>query len=155
MGRSVVAVLVGGIADILATNIVSIPLVVVAMLKVDITLPTEQLSPAIIAAMRENPALFTLSFVFGAGCSVPGGYVAAWIARRRHVVIGALSSYLCFGIGVYILIAGDGQMPLWLHTALLLLSPALGGIGGYLGQRHMAKLGSHTPPVIQPEPSAP
>jgi MFS family permease len=153
MGRSVVGVLVGGIADIVASNIISIPLVIVAMLSVDLTLPPEKLSPAIMAAIRESPGLFTLAFIFGAACSILGGYVAAWIARRRHVVIGALSSYLCFGIGVYSLIAGSGQMPLWLHAVLLLLSPALGGIGGYLRQRRMMRSGGDTPPVIQPEPS--
>ena len=64
-----------------------------------------------------------------------GGYVSARIAKHAEVLNGALSSILCVGSGVYAVINLGSAGSLWLHLALLPLSPALGALGGYLRSR--------------------
>jgi hypothetical protein len=87
---SVIAVLVGGIVDIVATNIAAIPIVIVAIAKVGSNTPQEEL-PAALASLRSDPLLFIAAFIVGSACSALGGYVAARIAKRAEVLNGALS----------------------------------------------------------------
>jgi hypothetical protein len=68
-------------------------------------------------------------------CSVLGGYVAARIAKRGELLNGALSAYLCIGVGVYGMIAGHSAIPLWQHLVAFVGSPILGALGGYLWMR--------------------
>jgi hypothetical protein len=68
----------------------------------------------------------------GALASVLGGYTAAWIAGRSHLLIGALSAYLCTAIGIVSLLHGTPGVSLVQHLGGFVLSPALGLLGGYL-----------------------
>jgi hypothetical protein len=128
---SIVGITVGGITDVVATNILAIPVVVYTMAKFDL-FHTPQDSSAITNAIHTNPALYGLQLLIGLGCSVLGGYVAARIAKHDELLNGALSSFLCIAIGVYSL--GRGKIPGSLSVAILLLiaSPLFAFLGGYL-----------------------
>jgi hypothetical protein len=131
---SIIGVLIGGVADILATNVAAIPIVVYVMATSPnlATLPQAQQTAAVMAAIQANVGIYLTLGVLGAICSVLGGYVAALIAKRAQVLNGALSAYLCIGSGIWALFAGHEQLPIWLHILLLPLSPGLGAAGGYL-----------------------
>lgn len=133
MRRLVVGVVAGGVTDIALTNILALPIVIYVMLSAGIVnLPRAQQSAAAIAALHSSPAFYAVSLCVGAACSIVGGYVAAWIAKERELLAGALSSFLCVATGIYALATGNSTDPLWVTLLLFLLSPALGVSGGYL-----------------------
>ncbi len=125
--RSVVGVLAGGVIDIVATNIFAIPVVMYVIVR-DHPVGADGLTRALAA----EPALMATMMILGALASVLGGYTAAWIARRNHLLIGALSAYLCVASGIVALVHGTPGVSLIQHLGGLALSPALGLLGGYL-----------------------
>lgn len=127
-------IILGGITDIVATNVASFPLIVVAAARTNVVgLSKAEQTKALITAMQTSPALQVTGWLVGALCSVLGGYVAARLAKRGEVVNGACSSYLCIGLGVYgIFAASSPTVPLWQHLVAFVASPALGALGGYL-----------------------
>lgn len=133
---SVKGVLVGAVVDIVATNVVMVPLLAVASVNLGIArLPKAEQTAAIMGALRPGSSYYLWAIVLGSACSVLGGYVAARIARRGEVLNGALSAILCMGFGLYAFARGtDGGSPTT-HVAFLALSPALGALGGYLRAR--------------------
>jgi hypothetical protein len=138
---SIVGVLVGGVVDIIVTNILMIPVFFVAAGMAGSELAgaaREQVTPIIIGVLRDHPALYAAGFVGGVLASILGGYVAARIAKRNFLLNGALSAYLCIGSGIYAMVTGaGGTIPLWQHIVFLPLSPALGALGGYIvARRH-------------------
>jgi hypothetical protein len=132
---SVKAVTLGGVLDILLTNLVALPVIMVVMAESGVlALPAESQSEAVTAALMERPGLYALMTFLGSTCSVVGGYVAARMARRDAVLHGALSAFLCVAFGLYAMIQNAGPMPLWVHIAFLPLSPLLGALGGRIWQ---------------------
>ena len=133
---SIPGVLVGGVVDIIATNLLMIPVIFAAADVADADLAgiaREQVGPMLLGVVRDNPSLFLAGCLGGAAASVLGGYVAARIAKRSYLWNGALSAYLCIGSSIYALVTGQGgTIPLWQHIAFLPLSPALGMLGGYI-----------------------
>ena len=93
---SVIGVLVGAVTDIVSTNLFVLPVAVYVTLTHGIVhLPQPQQQAATIAAIQANVPLYTATMVIGCGCSVLGGYVAAWIAKRSELLNGGLSAFLC------------------------------------------------------------
>jgi hypothetical protein len=133
---SIIGALLGGITDVVLTNILAIPLVVYVIVKFDF-LHTPHQPSAVTHAIHGSPVLYGLQLLIGVGCSALGGYVAAWIAKHDELLNGAVSSSLCIAIGVYSLARGKvpGSPPV--EILLLLASPVCGFIGGYL--RHLQK----------------
>lgn len=133
---SLKGVLLGGVADIVATNIAAFPIMVVAAARANVAaLPKAEQTKAILAVMQASQWLQLSGWVFGGLCSILGGYVAARLARRGEVLNGALSAYLCLASGIYAWISGSPPIPAWQHVAAFLVSPALGAVGGYLRLR--------------------
>lgn len=130
-------VVVGGIVDIVATNIFGIPLVAYAMRNIEVAhTPKDQLTAAVIASLHASPGLATAQFLIGTACSVLGGYVAAWLARHDERLNGALSAWLCIASGLYGTATMHGTPgTIWLQLADFVLAPAAGLVGGYL--RHL------------------
>ena len=130
---SVVGVAIGGVIDIVATNLVAFPFVLYVMTSRGLlNLPKPEMTVQVMAAIKGSWVIYlTLGFL-GCLCSVLGGYVAAVMARRAEVLNGALSAYLCLAFSIWGLAMGQEQLPTWLHVALLPLSPFLGALGGYL-----------------------
>lgn len=130
---SVKGILLGGIADVVATNILAIPIVAYVATKIDLAhTPKEQMQAAILAVMHANPLLFAAQIAVGVGCSILGGYLGARLAKHDELVNGTLSSWLCVGIGVYAMASGKAQDSVFMQLADFIAAPAAGLLGGYL-----------------------
>jgi MFS family permease len=129
---SATGILIGGVTDILSTNLLSFPITVYVIAANGVMfLPKNQQQAAIVAALHANAWLYTALMLIGACGSLLGGYLAASIAKRDEMLNGTLSSFLCVGIGLYAIITGNGGEPLWRAIVMLPLSPALGAAGGH------------------------
>jgi hypothetical protein len=131
---SLKGVAVGGIVDVVATNIAAIPLIAYAMRSIDLThAPRDQATAAVLAAIHASPGLGTAQFLIGTACSAFGGYVAAWLAKHDELLNGALSAWFCIASGLYGLASVHAASDMvWLQAADFVLAPAAGLAGGYL-----------------------
>jgi putative membrane protein (TIGR04086 family) len=133
---SIKGVLIGSILDIVSSVILGMPFGIYAVSQVDVAhTPKEQLQSAVSAAMHSNMSLYLGTLLVGMACSVLGGFVAAWLAKHDELLNGALSSILCVLGAVWSISAGKDPQPMWTQTLLLIASPALGLLGGYLRLR--------------------
>jgi hypothetical protein len=138
-GLSIKGVILGGIADVVATNVATVPLLAIAAARANLmALPRAEQTAALATLMHSSPGLQASSMAVGSLCSVLGGYVAARIAGRSEVLNGALSAYLCTAFGIAGLFL-PLEMPLWEHLAGFLLAPALGAAGGWLRLWHLRR----------------
>jgi hypothetical protein len=134
-------VVLGGVVDIVATNVLVVPVVIFAAMQASIAaVPKEEQTRAIIALLQGSPSLFVTQLVLGALASILGGYVAAKVAKRGPVLNGALSAFLCVGFGVYAMVAKTDTMGPWAHGGFLVLSPLLGAFGGWLWERRKSRM---------------
>lgn len=129
---SIKGVVVGGITDIVATNILAIPLTIVILTNLGAGHSAAERQAAVTAAFQPHGSLFTGMLIVGAFGSILGGYVAAWLARHDELLNGALSAWLCTAIGIYGIAALPHMQPLWLQAVDFIMSPAAGLSGGYL-----------------------
>lgn len=138
--RPVVGVVVGGVTDIVATNLFVLPLVVYVAATRDLSgIPPEQAGNRMLAMISETPSLQAAGWFLGLSATVLGGYVSARIARRAEVKFGAMSAWLCMSLGVYGLVAHVGTAPLWQHALAFVLSPTFGALGGHLRARQIRR----------------
>jgi hypothetical protein len=128
--RSIVGVLVGGVVDIVATNVFALPVVMYVMFRDHLI--GAGAAQTLARTITSDPSLVATTMVLGAVASVLGGYMAAWIAGRSHLLIGALSAYLCTAFGIMSLFHDTAGASLLQHLGGFMLSPALGLFGGYL-----------------------
>lgn len=133
---SLKGVAIGSIVDIVATNIVVLPVMVYILISSE---PSGLAADSARQVLMASSAFRVWSNILGALCSVLGGYVSARIAKHHEVLNGALSSILCIGFGVYALFSGSAADQVGLHLVFLPLSPALGAFGGYLSSRRNAR----------------
>jgi hypothetical protein len=78
------------------------------------------------------------STALGMVCALFGGYMAAWIARRRPVVHGcAVAAILAMGAAVSLL-STTGKGAVWSQVAALLLMAPCAVVGGWLRLRQVA-----------------
>lgn len=139
---SVKGVVLGGLVDIVATNIVAFPVIIVAALRANaMALPKEQQTPAVMQALQNTTSLFVTQLILGGLCSILGGYIAARVARREALLNGALSSFLCVGFGLYSFITKVDAFGPWAHVGFLVTSPLLGALGGWLWARRRSRAG--------------
>ena len=129
------AVIIGGIVDIISTNILELPLmsyVLYQLLKSGT--PQEDIHQALMSSYQDNALFHFAAIGIGLLCSVLGGYVAARIAKHDEMLNGALSSFICVLIGFYSIFGSSGSqdVPLWQHVLALISSPVVAGFGGYL-----------------------
>lgn len=132
---SIPGVIIGGVADIVGTNVLAFPLMVAVMVPLAPSLhgaSHAQITAAMTAAIHGSSALTVIQWIPGILGSLLGGYVAAWIARHDMLLNGALSAWLCILIGIYSLLHQSNAVPLYEHILLLVGSPVLGLFGGYL-----------------------
>jgi uncharacterized membrane protein YfcA len=119
------------------------------MLRLDLShLSSAQAKAAIATAIQNNVPLYTTQLLIGLACSVLGGYVAARLARREELLNGALSSFLCVALGVYMVASGNDSTPHWLQVLMFVASPASALFGGYLVQRSRQKYVNHLKPPL-------
>jgi hypothetical protein len=131
-------VVLGSITDIVATNILAIPLIVyITATRHLASIPKDQLSGVLLQTMQNDPVLYTTQLLIGSFCSMLGGYVAARIAKHGEILNGALAAFLCVGGGLYALVFASSHAPLWQHVVGFVASPALSAFGGYLRLKTM------------------
>jgi hypothetical protein len=139
---SLKGVLIGGITDVVTSVILGIPFAIYAMSRLDLAqIPKEKVGSAVTAAMSGNIPLYLGQLIVGMGCSVLGGYVSAWLAKHDELLNGALSAFLCVSIGLYSIALGKDSHSLLVQILLLIASPALGLLGGYLRLKHQRASG--------------
>jgi hypothetical protein len=129
---SVKGVVVGGVTDIFATVIFTLPLIVYLIATQVTGTPKVPLQAAVMAAIRANPLLYGLESLIGLACSVLGGYVAARVAKHDELLNGLLASFLSVGLGVHSLATGNDSGPLLLPVLLLIASLLCSALGGHL-----------------------
>ena len=130
---SIRAILVGSLVDIIGTGIWGAVLIVY-LISVHRILPGPLLAIQIkeVSSISSHPGIFLIKFAGGIIFSIVGGYTAAAIAKRNELIYGALSSFLCVGSGIYSVLKGSNTFPLIVQLIILLISPMLGLLGGYL-----------------------
>jgi hypothetical protein len=134
--RSLVGVLVGGVTNIVAANLLEIPIAVYVMTTTGVLdLPSAVRKAVYLDALHANPPLFAISLMTWGLSSILGGYVAARIARDNEVVAGALSSWTCIALAANALVHGLSGQPIWQFLMWLPGSTLLGALGGYITQR--------------------
>lgn len=130
---SIKGVLFGGIVDVVMSFILGLPFTFYAMSRLNLShLSSTQQEAAITTAIHSNVPLYASQLLTGLLCSVLGGYVAAWLAKRDELLNGALSSFLCVGLGIYMLATGNDSTPHWLQAFMFIASPSLALLGGFL-----------------------
>ena len=132
---SILGIVVGGISDIVLTNILAIPLLVfVLVTRVHYTpaMSSQQLTDALTNGLMGDPMLFAVQLLLGSLCSIFAGYLAAWIAKHNELLNGSLSAWLCVASGICSLVIKLDSAPWFLTLIGFILSPALGLLGGYL-----------------------
>jgi hypothetical protein len=148
---SATAVVVGGVVDIVATNVLLAPVAIVFFAGLATGMPAPEQTAAFTKALTSNPTLYLVSLILGCAASALGGWSAARIAQRAELLNGALSAFACVGLGIYGMVKNPGVVPLWQHIAFLVLSPALGASGALIRIRQRQS----APPVpLATEPVA-
>ncbi len=128
---SLLGVFVGGIVDIVATNILSLPFAIYMLTRYDLV-HAANMQVAYVAAIHSNLGLYVVSGSIGFAGSVIGGYVAAWIAKHDELLNGILSSWLCVATGIWAVVAGKASVSLGEYMILFVLGLAAALLGGYL-----------------------
>jgi uncharacterized membrane protein YfcA len=138
-------VIIGGIVDVVASVVLGLPFAIYTVSRLDLSvIPKNQVGTTVTAAIHANVPLYVGQLLVGLACSVLGGYVAAWLAKRHELLNGALSSFLCVILGVYVLASGQDSNPHWLQACLLAASPALALVGGDLMRRQRQEPTTHS-----------
>ena len=131
-------VAIGNVVDIVATNVVMVPVIIYVLASTKTGSPPDHGAGSVTAALKTSHVFLAASSILGGLCSILGGYVSARIAKHDEVLNGTLSSILCVGFGVYAVVKRTD--PLWLHLLYLPLSLALGALGGYLRSRQTLRI---------------
>ncbi len=131
-------VAIGNVVDIVASNVVMVPLAIYVLASAKTGSLPDHGAASVTEALKTSDIFLAASSILGGLCSILGGYVSARIAKHDEVLNGTLSSILCTGFGIYAVVSGTGH--LWRHLFYLLLSPALGALGGYLRSRQNARI---------------
>jgi hypothetical protein len=123
-------VIVGGIADVVLTYVLAIVIVTIPILmRLSANASKSGDSASIVAAGVSGPMIALLLCVGGA-CSVLGGYVSARLAEHDELLNGALSAWLCVGVGL--LTMRSSISPPWERVVTDVSAPVFGLLGGYM-----------------------
>jgi len=126
-------VIIGGIVDTVASTLGGLALLMFIRLTPAVAaLGTDAQAQVIRDLVVQRPAYYLTGFLIGTLCSILGGYVAARIAGHDEILNGALSSFLCVGLGIYELAQPAGEQTPLIHILEFVASPTLGALGGYL-----------------------
>lgn len=148
MKLSAKGVLLGAVADIVTTNVLAIPIFVVADTRLAQSTPgTAPTAAALTQMMHSSPGLYLAELALGSLASIFGGWVAARVARRAEALNGAMSAVACMGFGVYGMIRYPQSASLWEHIGFLVLAPVLGALGGALERRQSTRAALETAPA--------
>jgi hypothetical protein len=130
---SALAIVVGGVCDVVLSSILGVPLVIYTVSSRSLGhLPREQLQAAVVAAIHGAPALHAAQLAIGVGCSMLGGFIAASIAKQQRLLNGVLAAWLCMAVGVYSLLTGHVGESVPTHVMLFAVTPVWYLAGAWL-----------------------
>lgn len=115
---SIKAIVVGGLADVLSSFVLAIPVAAVAGSR----------------GVELSHKWKLIEMILGLTCSVFGGYIAGRIAKQDKLLNGLLSSWLCTVLGVFGLIFGVVHHSVWLDAFNFIAAPICALLGGYLAR---------------------
>lgn len=141
------AVLIGGVVDIVATNILAVPLVIIFLAG-----HGAERSGTLTQNLFGDSTFYLAGLALGCAASALGGWTAARLARRGKLLNGSLSAFACVGLGIYEMISHQDSAPLWQQVALFVLSPALGASGALIRIRQERSISPAPPPSPQTGP---
>ena len=135
-------------ADFVATNVLFLPIMLVAWLKLDASqLSGPQRSAALLHLIAATPVLHVAKLGSGLVSSALGGYVAARIAKRHDVLNGALSAWLGVTLTSYDMVRRSGSANVG-TLALMAAGVGCAALGGYLALRSRALRIRHLLPPV-------
>jgi hypothetical protein len=127
------AVIVGGLVGVLCSGFFDVVLVSLFMARHGVLHSVDRHAHAAAAsAMQASTPTQAASLLIGFGTSAVGGFVAARLAGHDELLNGACSSFLGLLIGVLTIASGRESRSWTVQAIILLLSPILGLLGGYL-----------------------
>ena len=129
---SIVGIVVGGIADVGLSIFLSLPLSIYAVMVAAASHTPKQQVPQTATAFMHRPSILISAMVIGFACSMFGGYLSAFIARRDEILNGGFAAFLCVGLGIWSIATHLSSDPLWMQILLLIASPIVSCAGGYL-----------------------
>jgi hypothetical protein len=130
------AIVVGGVTDVVLSMLVGIPFTNYVIESRGLSeLPAGEVTPAVLAAVQSSVGLSLLQFATGFSCSMLGGYVAAALARSHEILNGALASWLCIGLGIYMLLSGALGDLHWQYIVSVVATPLCYWAGAYFWLR--------------------
>jgi hypothetical protein len=142
------AVVLGAVVDIVGTNVAMMPIAILVMMRLGSGLSSSEQSAALSAAFTNDPKLYLAGMLLGSAASILGGWFAARIAGKAELLNGALSAVACVAFGVYGTFAYPDAVPLWQHVLFVVLSPALGALGGSIRRRQHERAAA-SPPIVE------
>jgi len=130
------AVWIGAVTDMVSSTISGALIAIAFVVILHLTrTPNDPLDWALLKPENQNSLLYGIQVIVGAVCSILAGFVAAWVAQHDELLNGALSSFASVLLGLFVT-AADRDPHLHLtHILLLVASPLLGLLGGYLRHR--------------------
>jgi cell shape-determining protein MreD len=130
------AVIVGGIADMVLTNVLGLPIAIGVIFWGGLTrLPATGITSAYLAYLHAHPLIYAAAMGVGVLASLLGGVIAALIAKHDRVLNGALSSWACLGVDAYSFATHTSTDGLLLQVLLTPVAPLAGALGGFLVAR--------------------
>jgi hypothetical protein len=131
----IIGILVGGVADVCLTILLGLPVLVYVVLEVHAArVPTDQVRGLTHSAMH-RPQIYLSFLMIGSICSIIGGYISALISKHDELLNGCLSSFLCIVVGILSIMTHSNSDPISRQVCMLIASPMLGSLGGYLRLR--------------------
>jgi len=123
---SIPGVAAGGVVDVVASNVLSIPLGVYLASKINLNQVRRIRSRTRCweCCMPTRACICSLSI--GALCTVLGGLCRSGDRQAREVLNGALASFLCVAFGIYAMTSGKIERSGGGAAGLIVISPILG-----------------------------
>jgi hypothetical protein len=126
---SIKGVLFGGIVDVASSLVFGIVFAILAIIFFHVfgRVPRK--------AVMGSPLFEAMSLLIGFAGSALGGFVSARLAGHDELLNGALASFLCVALGIYLWAGGVGHRSILSQLLLLIAGPIFSLLGGYLRLR--------------------
>ncbi len=130
---SVLAVVIGAAIDVIVSVLATMPFSFMAMFRMALANPSVKFTTGLVlAAVHSSPLLYGGAVLCVLACSLLAGAVAASLAKHDQVLNGAMSSFITVLLNAYHLVSGTRSNTVWITALMLLASPGIGALGGYL-----------------------
>ena len=134
------AVIAGGVANIILSNLFTIPIALYVIRSSGIgQLPPSQVTAGYLAALHASPWLYAGAILCGALASFGAGALTALMTKHDRLLNGALSAWFVVVLDVYGIVTHTSNDGLAFEILLMPVAPALGAFGAYVVSRMQPK----------------